>query len=140
MAKRKRPKIELNWRKDPELLKEKDRLSKAEEWVSKEIQLVFWFGFLYGQLAEAGEKPPEIYFRPENEYPDAILYDPDTGKVLNVEFEARSSNFEVHDHDPAKCDLIVCFLHDEEWENPVPVFAVLEPAWYPPKKSKAKRS
>lgn len=29
-----------------------------------------------------------------------------------IEFEYRSSKFKAHRHDPAKCDLIVCWLHD----------------------------
>lgn len=29
-----------------------------------------------------------------------------------IEFEYKSSNFEEHEHDPSKCDLIVCWEHD----------------------------
>jgi hypothetical protein len=35
----------------------------------------------------------------------------DRWKRVIIEFEYRSRNFLVHGHDPAKCDLIVC------WEN-----------------------
>lgn len=31
---------------------------------------------------------------------------------ISVEFELRSSNFKAHGHDPAQCDLIVCWEHD----------------------------
>src|SRR3989304_174037 len=33
---------------------------------------------------------------------------------IAIEFEYRSSNFVRHNHDPALCDLIVCWEHD--WE------------------------
>jgi hypothetical protein len=29
-----------------------------------------------------------------------------------IEFELRSSHFRMHRHDPAKCDLVVCWEHD----------------------------
>jgi hypothetical protein len=31
---------------------------------------------------------------------------------VRIEFEYRSSNFLQHRHDPSRCDLIVCWLHD----------------------------
>jgi hypothetical protein len=43
-----------------------------------------------------------------------------TWRPVAIEFELRSSNFKAHGHDPAKCDLIVCWEHD--WaECPVDV-------------------
>lgn len=44
------------------------------------------------------------------------------GQVQNImiEFEVESRNFFIHDHDPSKCDLIVCWRHN--WpESPVQV-------------------
>lgn len=31
---------------------------------------------------------------------------------MRIEFEYRSRNFREHRHDPADCDLIVCWEHD----------------------------
>lgn len=33
-------------------------------------------------------------------------------KRVRIEFESCSSNFRAHGHDPAGCDLIVCWEHD----------------------------
>ena len=42
-----------------------------------------------------------------------------------IEFEFRSSNFVRHGHDPANCDLIVCWEHD--WERaPLRVISLKE--------------
>jgi hypothetical protein len=38
-----------------------------------------------------------------------------TWRPVAVEFELRSSNFKAHGHDPARCDLIVCWDHD--WQE-----------------------
>jgi len=41
-------------------------------------------------------------------------------QAVRIEFEFRSRNFREHGHDPAACDLIVCWEHD--WtESPVEV-------------------
>ena len=71
----------------------------------------------------------DVVFRSPREYPDAILYDPDSEETLDVEFEEFSSDFKVHGHDPAKCDLIVCWIHDwnKRWTSekcPLAVFEV----------------
>ncbi|MFH1549572.1 MAG: hypothetical protein ABIH04_03340 [Planctomycetota bacterium] len=31
---------------------------------------------------------------------------------IAIEFEYNSRKFQAHGHDPAKCDLVVCWLHD----------------------------
>jgi len=36
----------------------------------------------------------------------------DQWERVKIEFEYRSSNFREHGHNPAKCDLIVCWEHD----------------------------
>ena len=41
-------------------------------------------------------------------------------RKIAVEFEFKSSNFLKHKHDPAKCDLIVCWVHDWK-ESPIDV-------------------
>lgn len=58
-------------------------------------------------------------------FPDAIIREISTGKLLRVEFEYESRNFKSHGHDANECDLIVC------WENnyhdcPLPVIEMKE--------------
>jgi hypothetical protein len=54
-----------------------------------------------------------------SDFPDWLVVDGE-GKFLYVEVEHRSSGFQAHGHDPAGCDLIMCWEHD--WrECPVPV-------------------
>ena len=82
-------------------------------------------------LFDLGEKLAitsiDLAFRLPTRYPDAILIDLETNKTLNVEFEEYSSDFKIHGHDPLKCDLIICWIHDwnKRWVNekcPLPVF------------------
>ncbi len=48
---------------------------------------------------------------------------PDRWEGVRIEFEFRSRNFRDHGHDPAKCDMIVCWDHD--WPDcPVEVLAL----------------
>ena len=47
-------------------------------------------------------------------YPDAILRR-ENGRgweELAVEFEFESRNFKEHSHDPAQCDMIICWHHN----------------------------
>jgi hypothetical protein len=48
-------------------------------------------------------------------YPDCIAYQHigNKEKRVRIEFEFRSSSFKTHRHDPAKCDWIVCWHHDD---------------------------
>ena len=64
----------------------------------------------------ANAKAINVVFRSRNAYPDAILVDFETGKTLTVEFEEFSSDFKGHD--PSKCDLIVCWVHDWKLKYP----------------------
>jgi hypothetical protein len=42
-----------------------------------------------------------------------------------IEFEFKSSHFKIHKHDPAECDVIVCWEHD--WKDcPIEVIALKE--------------
>ena len=79
--------------------------------------------FLFGVLAE------ELGFAVEsiqNGFPDcdAKLKQKDgTFEGVRIEVEFQSSSFLRHGHDPAKCDLIVCWEHD--WpECPIEVMAL----------------
>lgn len=56
--------------------------------------------------------------------------DPRLWQRLRIEFEYRSSNFRVHKHDPAGCDLIVCWEHD--WpQSPVGVLELRRMVRFP---------
>lgn len=55
-------------------------------------------------------------------FPDAIIENA-RGQRLVVEFECQAKNFKWHGHDPADCDLIVCWTND--WaDTPIPVWAL----------------
>lgn len=55
-------------------------------------------------------------------FPDAIIENRN-GAQLVAEFEYRASNFRNHRHDPAGCDLIICWRHD--WSSAhLPVWAL----------------
>lgn len=57
-------------------------------------------------------------------YPDAIIENSD-GQQLTVEFEHCAKNFHAHGHDPAGCDLIICWANN--WPDaPLPVWALQE--------------
>jgi len=116
----------LPWKKDEKLFDEATELltkRQYENWV------IYRFGI---ELAETEDI--DLVFRPPKEYPDAILIQrisEEDIKTLNVEFEEYSSDFKAHDHDPEKCDLIVCGYHDwkEKFPNekcPLPVYVVGE--------------
>jgi len=118
------------WKKDPSLLAEAKHLGSS----LYENQAIFMFGFQVGKLYEYIElEHLHLYFRPPNQFPDAVLFRDDTSEALNIEFETVSKNFERHRDEAEKCDLIVCYLHQEEWKNPVPVYEVTSGKLYPRK-------
>jgi len=113
----------LKWRRDNRLLK--------EAWTRVETRfyennVTFYFGFQIGKQYPKGNI--RLIFRRPDEYPDATLVNEDSGEVLEVEFEKRSSDFKASKHDTSKCDLIVCATHDWK-ECPLPVYAITEPHW-----------
>ncbi|MEX2217369.1 MAG: hypothetical protein WD749_01300 [Phycisphaerales bacterium] len=83
-----------------------------------ELGVIHLFGLLAGEHSLAVEHIGHAY-------PDCRALRPEPGspgrwRRIAVEFEYRSSNFRAHGHNPALCDLIVCWDHD--WpECPVEV-------------------
>ena len=78
-----------------------------------ESGVIHAFGLLGPELGIAVEKIG-------TDYPDCrgVRAIPGSGgkwKRVAIEFELRSSNFRWHRHDPAKCDLIVCW--EDDWEE-----------------------
>ncbi len=61
-------------------------------------------------------------------FPDALVIDyranRERGVKKYIEFEFVSSNFTKHGHNPAKCDIIVCWEHD--WRDCPPNLEVIE--------------
>lgn len=59
-------------------------------------------------------------------FPDAVVsWD---GKMYKTEFEHLASNFVQHEHNPLKCDLVICW-HDDNPEFILPVIAMDDPHW-----------
>jgi hypothetical protein len=61
-------------------------------------------------------------------FPDAVVRK--GGKNYLVEFEYVSSNFISHDHDPAECDLIICWEDNRPGSFPIPVIELSDPNWH----------
>ena len=73
-----------------------------------EIGVVFLFGVLCWQLGF-------FVHRVQAEFPDCEAMrrvGDDKCQLVKIEFELESRNFLRHRHDPAKCDLIVCWRHN----------------------------
>src|SRR5437016_3736619 len=102
------------------------RLDEAREEVVKFGAALNFRGFLHapsnemGVVSLFGAMAMDLGFMIEafrQRYPDCEakqLVDPATGmwEKCRIEFEFRSGNFLRHRHDPAKCDLIVCWEHN----------------------------
>lgn len=82
---------------------------------SNETEVCILFGLLMPYLNEEfqrlGFPSSECYIDEfAGSFPDCTLSV--DGRKLRVEFELYSGNFKEHNHDPEKCDLIVCWKHD----------------------------
>ena len=60
-----------------------------------------------------------------DKFPDCIAENK-KGKEVKIEFERKSSNFEAQDHDPKKCDYIVCWINDLGALAPIKVIELKE--------------
>ena len=68
--------------------------------------------FLFGMLAE---KLGFVVMRIQKEFPDCEAMrevEPGRWQLEQIEFEYLSRNFLTHGHDPALCDVIVCWEHN----------------------------
>lgn len=73
-----------------------------------EAGVVFLFGALAAQLGF-------VVMRIQTEFPDCEAMrrvDEDCWQNVRIEFEYESRNFLRHEHDPAECDLIVCWSNN----------------------------
>lgn len=62
----------------------------------------------------------------QQRFPDAIVKK--DGSEYRVEFEYNSSNFRHHGHDPSKCDLIICWIDDDDCPV-LPIIALSDSSW-----------
>ncbi|HET9283282.1 MAG TPA: hypothetical protein VFR24_15105 [Candidatus Angelobacter sp.] len=73
-----------------------------------ELGVIFLFGAMSWQLGF-------FVHRVQAEFPDCEAMrriGDDKCQLVKIEFELESRNFLKHRHDPAKCDLIVCWRHN----------------------------
>jgi len=84
-----------------------------------ERSVIFLFGMLYHRFNFEDFTIPH----PKGNYPDAKAKR--GGKVLNIEFEAKSYNFVEHGHEVSECNLIICGEHDWK-ECPIEVLDLSE--------------
>lgn len=85
-----------------------------------ELGVVFLFGML---AAELGFQVESL----RSEYPDCEArrqIQPGKWQRVRIEFEFESRNFLAHGHDPAQCDIIVCWKHN--WAHCPPHIEVIE--------------
>jgi hypothetical protein len=94
------------------LFKDKPKMSKIEFIPRNEIQTREWFCYHLDEF-EYSIVESQIPF------PDYTLKDGD-GNILATEMEYQSVNFINHQHDPKKCDLVICWIHNAAL--PMPVF------------------
>jgi len=86
-----------------------------------ELGVVVLFGFYMHELGFSHLE--EI----RSTFPDAIgMNILPNGRLqrVGIEFEYESVNFKKHNHDPGRCDIIVCWIHN--WPNCPPNLTVIE--------------
>jgi hypothetical protein len=77
---------------------------------TNEQGVVYLFGIVSYELGIVVESVQSAY--PDCEAMRCIDAEKDRWQRVRIEFEYRSSNFRDHKHDPAQCDLIVCWEHN----------------------------
>jgi hypothetical protein len=90
---------------------------------ASEGEITLLLGYLFPYLGDEpkrlGFEASEYYVERWTEYPTDLVLRAGDNK-LRVEIELYSSNFREHDHDPKKCDLIICWENDWQGQS-VPV-------------------
>jgi hypothetical protein len=77
-------------------------------------------------FATHAEKYGFTILNAQTQFPDALIEK--DGKQYKVEFEYLASNFLAHQHDPMKCDLVICWTNDTP-DIPLPVIALSQDGW-----------
>lgn len=66
----------------------------------------------------------EILSLTSSGFPDAIVLEKSSGKQRRAEFEFMASSFIEHEHDPYKCDVIICWKNDLDKSIRFPVWEI----------------
>ena len=77
---------------------------------TNEHGVIYLFGMVSSELGLIVEAIQSAY--PDCEAKRCIDRKEDRWQRVRIEFEFSSNNFRAHGHDPAGCDLIVCWEHD----------------------------
>jgi len=87
-----------------------DKLQDAslERVPQQEVEVIFLFSQIFRNYGFIQVK------QMQSQYPDCIAYRKTNSglKEVRIEFEYQSFNFYLHNHDPRKCDCIVCWEHN----------------------------
>jgi len=118
----------------------KPEVTKREEIPDVVGEPINFRGMVYAPMNEAGvillfskvmEDLGIIYeSSPSRSFPDMIARRKEGGgeggwAKRYIEFEYKSSHFKAHNHDPDKCDIVVCWIHD--WTDcPIEVIELKE--------------
>lgn len=68
--------------------------------------------FLFGQVADDLDFKVESIQTPFPDCTAIVKLNEGKYKRVNIEFEFESKNFLNHEHDPNKCDIIICWKHN----------------------------
>jgi hypothetical protein len=77
---------------------------------TNELGVVYLFGMVSAELGISVEAVQPAF--PDCQAKRCVDDRQNCWQLVRIEFEFRSSNFRDHGHDPAGCDLIVCWEHD----------------------------
>lgn len=86
-------------------------MDKLEFIPKNEIQTREWFCYHLNEFEYS-------IVESQRPFPDYTLRD-GSGNIILTELEYVSSNFVNHGHDPNGCDLVMCWIHDENLSLPV---------------------
>lgn len=87
---------------------------------TNEMGVVLLFGMLFWRLGFIIESA-------QVGYPDCrakLEVEPGRWQDVGIEFEHQSRHFLAHRHDPSRCDILVCWIHN--WKNCPPNLQVVE--------------
>jgi hypothetical protein len=81
-----------------------------------EIETIIWFAEHREQIGF------EILSCSASGFPDALVRDLATNRVLKAEFEYLSHSFVVHEHNVYDCELIICWINNFKIETDFPIW------------------
>lgn len=100
----------------------KNELVAYEGEPGSELEVVFLFGLLYEDIRNLLSSP-FLVTEINDAFPDCEGINPETGELVNIEFEYKSSHYLNHQHPTNGCHYIVCWEND--WPtSPIPVVSL----------------